>query len=96
MKIAIPENHYGCIVSCSGLPLKAITTAAGFIDFDFRGVAAVVFCNHNKISCEVNVGDHIGQMIFEKHENFTFVELKHSEELPKTEIGSKGFGSSGV
>ena len=96
LKMAIPENHYGRIVSCSGLALKAITTAAGFIDSDFRGVVAVVFCNYNKISCEVNVGDHIGQMIFEKYENFTFAELKYSEELLKTEIGSKGFGSSGV
>lgn len=67
LKMAIPENHYGRIVSCSVLALKAITTAAGFTDSDFRGVVAVVFCNHNKISCEVNVGDHIGQMIFEKN-----------------------------
>ena len=45
---------------------------------------------------EVNVADRIAQMIFRKYETVKFVELTDSEELPKTERDSNGFGSSAV
>ena len=45
---------------------------------------------------EVNVGDHIPQIIFEMYETGKFAELTDSEELPETERDSEGFVSCGV
>ena len=86
----IPLNDYGRIVGCSGLTLKhGICIGTGMIVFDFRGIVAL-------LSYEVNVADHIAQMIFRKYETVKFVELTDSKELPKTERDSNGFGSSAV
>ena len=95
--LAISLDHYGRIAGRSGLALKNVIGGdAGVIDSDFRGIDAVVLFNHSKSSYEVNVGDRIAEMIFEKYEMVKFVELPYSEELPKTDRDSNGFGSSSV
>ena len=95
--LAIPLDHQGRIAGRSGLALKhGIDVGTGVIDSGFRGIVAVVLFNHSKSPYELNVDDRIAQMIFQKYETVKFVDLTGSEELPKTERDSNGFGSSGV
>ena len=95
--LAIPPDHYGRIAGRSDFALKdEIGVGAGVIGSDFRGIVAVVLFNQSKSPYEVNIGDRIAQMIFEKYETVRFVELANREKLPKTEKDSDGFGSSGV
>ena len=87
------NDHYGRTAEFSGLTLKHGTgVGAGVIDSNFRGIVTVVLINHSKFSYEVNVGDCIIQMIFEKYEIVKFVELTDSGNLPKTERDSNSSG----
>ena len=53
----------------------------------------VILINHSSLPFSVNLGDRIAQLIFEKIETPIFVEC---DDLPATERGCKGFGTSDV
>ncbi len=95
--ISMPENimnkYYLRIAPRSGLAVKqGITTGAGVIDSDYRGVVKVLLFNHGDDDFVVNVGDRIAQMIMERIVRPDFHLVNSHEESMR---GVGGFGSTG-
>ncbi len=94
MAIAIPPLTYARIAPRSGLAVKNfIDTGAGVVDYDYRGNVGVVLFNHAEEDFQVKRGDRIAQLILERISMADAVEV---DELPDTERGAGGFGSTGV
>ena len=91
--LAISTCFYGKVVGRSGLALSGVSTHAGTIDSDFRGIVCVILTN---VERQIKKGERIGQIMFEKYKIVKLSECSTNEELPKTDRGSKGFGSTGT
>ncbi|MCC5918280.1 MAG: dUTP diphosphatase [Cryomorphaceae bacterium] len=95
LKIALTEGFEAQIRPRSGLALKkgvTVLNAPGTIDADYRGDVGVILINHGKEPFTVENGDRIAQMVIARYER---IEWKSVNELPETERGSGGFGSTG-
>jgi len=65
--IGLPHNTYGRIVPGSSLAVKhRLSTNAGVIDSDYRGVVKVVLASLRDQPYQVEKGDRIAQLIIEK------------------------------
>eukprot|EP00667_Euglena_gracilis_P012942 EG_transcript_13311 len=94
LAIAIPEGTYARIAPRSGLAAKHhIDIGAGVVDYDYRGNVGVVMFNHAEKDFEVKRGDRVAQLILEC---IMTAEVQETTELPPTERGAGGFGSTGV
>jgi dUTP pyrophosphatase len=94
--IAVPPGYEAQIRPRSGLAIRCGVTclnAPGTIDADYRGEVAVVLANFGTEPFVIRRGDRIAQMIVTPVARATF-ELV--EELPSTQRGDGGFGSTGV
>ena len=94
--IAIPEGFAGFVQPRSGLALKhgiACLNTPGLIDSGYRGELKVLLINTDpNETFEVKKGERIAQLVIQKVEECNFQEV---EELPDSERGETGFGSSG-
>ena len=91
ISITTPPGTYGWIAPRSGLAAKnMITTGAGVIDADYRGVVFVLLFNHSNEDLKVKQGDQIAQLILEK---IATPVIEQVENLDETVRGSQGFGS---
>lgn len=94
--IQIPTDCYARVASRSGLALKkGIDVGAGVIDSDYRNAIGVILFNHSDEDFEVNVGDRIAQIIFEKIYT-PELEVVDYNTLTSTRRGMSGFGSTGT
>ena len=94
LSMKIPEGLYGHIAPRSGLALKkGLSVGAGVIDSDYRGDIGVLLFNQGSEDVNIQIGDRIAQIIFEK---IAVPEVEEVTELPQTRRGSKGFGSTGI
>lgn len=93
ISVALPARFYGRIAPRSGLAYKhGIDVMAGVIDSDYRGPVGVILINHGNDMFDITHGDRIAQMIITPYHT-AMPELV--EELPDTERGAGGFGSTG-
>ena len=94
--IAIPKGFAGFVQPRSGLALKHGITCLntpGLIDSGYRGELKVLLINTDpNETFEINKGERIAQLVIRKVEECNFQEV---EELPDSERGETGFGSSG-
>jgi dUTP pyrophosphatase len=91
---AIPPGQVGMIRPRSGLAVRnGIDVLAGTVDSDFRGQVAVVLINHGGLTIDIKAGDRIAQMVVQPCMVGATVEC---DELPSTERGNGGFGSTGA
>ena len=94
--IAIPDGFAGFVQPRSGLALKHGITCLntpGLIDSGYRGELKVLLINTDPNEAfEINKGERIAQLVIQKVEDCDFQEV---EELPDSERGETGFGSSG-
>eukprot|EP01039_Chlorochromonas_danica_P005271 gene5271-5806_t len=94
LAVAIPWGTYARIAPRSGLAVKNfIDVGAGVVDYDYRGNVGVVLFNHSDDDFQIKRGDRIAQLILER---ISMAEVEEAEELPSTERGAGGFGSTGV
>jgi len=94
LKMQIPKDVYGRIAPRSGLAHKhGIDTLAGVIDPDYRGEVKVLLLNTSDKEFEIQIGDRIAQLIFERFAIPTFEETSDFSE--NTNRGESGFGSTG-
>ena len=95
LAMATPADCYARIAPRSGLAVKKfIDVGAGVVDADYRGAVGVVLFNHGAEDFAVAPGDRIAQLILEKvHLD---ADLEVVDDLPTTERGAGGFGSTGV
>ena len=89
-------NYYLRVAPRSGLSVKFnIDIGAGVIDYDYRGEIFVCLINNdNKNTFVIKKGDRIAQLIPTKIIRFENIEVVN--ELPETNRGNKGFGSTGI
>lgn len=96
ISIAIPDGYEGQIRPRSGLALKkgvTVLNSPGTIDSDFRGEIKVLLINHNISSFRVEPGERIAQLVFSP---IIRVAWDIVDELPTSNRGDGGFGSTGV
>jgi dUTP pyrophosphatase len=95
--LAIPEGWAGFVLPRSGLAVKHGITCLntpGLVDAGYRGELRVVLVNTDPTQpYEVARGDRIAQLVIQRVEACTFVVVT---ELPPSERGEGGFGSSGT
>lgn len=97
LAVAIPEGHGGFVLPRSGLAARngiTIVNAPGLIDSGYRGEVQVVLLNTDQDEpFVIEPGMRIAQLVVLPVPRVELVEL---EELPDSERGVRGFGSSRV
>ena len=92
---AIPAGWFGAVFARSGLSLREGLRPAncvGVCDSDYRGEYIVALHNDSETTRTVTHGERIAQLVILP---FLEAEFEFSDELPDTERGSGGFGSTG-
>jgi len=92
--VAIPVGYEIQVRPRSGLSLKTelrIANAPGTIDADYRGEICIIIQNTGNLSKTIARGDKIAQLVIAPTPMIEWEEVK---ELPNTERGEDGFGST--
>lgn len=95
LQVALPQGYEAQIRPRSGLALRngiSMVNTPGTIDADYRGEIGVIMINFGRESFQINRGDRIAQMIFNK---VALGELIEVCDLDETERSSGGFGHTG-
>jgi dUTP pyrophosphatase len=95
LAVAIPDGHAGFVQPRSGLAAKhgiSVVNAPGLIDSGYRGEVRVVLLNTDKERAfVVEPGMRIAQLVVLPVPE---LEVEEVGELPESERGERGFGSS--
>ena len=95
LAVAIPEGFAGFVQPRSGLAARhgiAVVNSPGLIDSGYRGEVRVVLLNTDRERAFVaEPGERIAQLVVLPVPELELVEV---DELPGTERGVRGFGSS--
>ena len=95
LAVAIPEGHAGFVQPRSGLAAKhgiSIVNTPGLVDSGYRGELLVNLVNTDKVEpFVVEPGMRIAQLVILPIPELDLVEV---DELPESERGVRGFGSS--
>ena len=95
LAVAIPDGHAGYVQPRSGLAAKhgiSIVNTPGLVDSGYRGELLVNLVNHDPSErFVVEPGMRIAQLVVLP---VPPVELVEVDELPDSERGARGFGSS--
>lgn len=95
VKIALPNGFVGLVHPRSGLAAKhgiTVLNTPGTVDAGYRGEIMVTLFNSSKDDFKIQRGDRIAQLVIQQVELARFVPVA---ELPGSERGESGFGSSG-
>ena len=94
--VAIPDGHAGFVLRRSGLAARdgvTVLNAPGLIDAGYRGELQVILLNTDRSEAfVVEPGMRIAQLVVQ---SVAAVEPVPVDELPESERGNKGLGSSG-
>jgi dUTP diphosphatase len=97
LAVAIPEGHAGLVLPRSGLASRrglTLANAPGLIDSGYRGELTCAVVNLDRsASVSIRKGDRIAQLVVVP---VPVVEPLWVEDLPPSERGEQGFGSTGV
>ncbi len=95
LAMELPKGCAGLIYARSGLACKkglAPANKVGVIDSDYRGPITVVLHNHGADPQTIRHGERIAQMVITPVLTPSYEE---AEDLPGTDRGQGGFGSTG-
>lgn len=93
--MAVPVGYEAQVRPRSGLAAKhgvTLPNAPGTIDADYRGQVFVPLINHGQAAFTVERGMRIAQMLIKPVPRTHWLEV---DQLPETDRGDGGFGSSG-
>lgn len=91
--LAIPEGYVGLIWDKSGVALKrGLKTMGGVIDAGYRGEVVVIAKNLSEETISFSAGEKVAQILIQKVEH---PDIEEVSELPESERGEGGFGSTG-
>ena len=108
LRMVIPKGYFGRISPRSGFALNhGIIAFSGTVDSGYTGIIYVSLFNFSANDFLVEKGNHIAQIIFQKCEEVSFVEVESVDIVSKTDFeqirkektilrGVKGFGFSGL
>lgn len=93
--VALPVGYVGLITPRSGLAIKhgiSVVNSPGILDSGYRGEIQVIMLNGGEEAFEFERGDRIAQLVV-----VPFVEQRYEavDELPASDRGEGGFGSTG-
>jgi dUTP pyrophosphatase len=95
LAVAIPDGHAGFVQPRSGLAAEhgiTIVNTPGLVDSGYRGELRVIVLNTDRErTFEIEPGMRIAQLVVLR---VPHVELQVVDELPASERGERGFGSS--
>jgi dUTP pyrophosphatase len=95
--IALPDGYVALVHPRSGLAIKhgvTMVNSPGTVDAAYRGELQLILINHDpKEHVTFKRGDRIAQLVIQKVEHAKFIEVS---QLPGSDRGSGGFGSTGV
>jgi len=93
VKIGIPEGYWCQIVGRSSTAKRGLSVQTATIDQGYTG--KMFACCFNMTSNEISIkkGERLAQVVFFKSEIPSIVEV---DELPSTERGETGFGSTNL
>ena len=95
LSVAFSKEYEIQIRPRSGLAAKkniSVLNTPGTIDSDYRGEIKIIIYNHGKNDFTVNNKDRIAQMVLIP---ILKMDLEETSELPDTDRGEGGFGSTG-
>ena len=96
LAVAIPEGHAGFVQPRSGLAARngvSIVNSPGLVDAGYRGEVLVILVNTDpRETFVVEPGMRIAQLVLVPVPNVVVAEV---DELPASERGARGHGSSG-
>ena len=93
--VAIPPGHVGYITPRSGLAHShgiTVLNSPGTIDAGYTGEIRVNLINHGQAPYVITPGQRIAQLVIHP---IATPEIEEVDELPHTERGTNGHGSSG-
>ena len=94
--IALPPGFAAFIHPRSGLAIRdglSMVNAPGTVDASYRGEIQVILVNMDRTNAiSIKRGDRVAQLVIQRIESVNFVPVS---QLPGTERGSGGFGSTG-
>jgi len=97
VSIAMPDGYVAFVVPRSGLAAKhgiTVVNSPGTVDAGYRGEIRVTLLNTDSQNAfEISPGDRIAQLIVMPFVTARFIKV---DELPDSERGEGGFGSTGV
>ena len=97
LAVAIPVGHAGLVLPRSGLASRqglTLANAPGLIDSGYRGEVTIAVVNLDPVeTVEIRRGDRIAQLLVVP---FAQVEPTEVHELPGSDRGDGGFGSTGL
>jgi dUTP pyrophosphatase len=94
--IALPRGYEAQVRPRSGLALHhgvTVLNAPGTVDSDYRGEVKAILVNLGDAPFEIARGMKIAQLVIARHEH---ADLEPVAELPASERGAGGFGSTGL
>ncbi len=96
ISIALPDGYVALVHPRSGLAARhglSIVNTPGTVDAGYRGEIKVLLVNHDpRAPIELTRGDRIAQLVIQRFERATFVQV---ERLPESVRGDGGYGSTG-
>jgi dUTP diphosphatase len=93
--VALPPGWAGFVLPRSGLALHqgvTVLNAPGLIDSGYRGEIKILLINHGEHVATIGRGDRIAQLVIQP---VAQVEVVDVQNLPASERGAGGFGSTG-
>jgi dUTP pyrophosphatase len=97
ISLALPEGYVGLVHPRSGLAARcglSIVNSPGTVDAGYRGEVKVMLVNLDpRQPVVLRRGDRIAQLVVQRVEQATFVEV---DELPPSARGEGGYGSTGI
>ena len=95
ISVAFPQEYEIQVRPRSGLAAKnniSVLNTPGTIDSDYRGEIKIILFNHGNENFLINNKDRIAQMVLTP---IIKMQLEETNELPDTNRGKGGFGSTG-
>jgi dUTP pyrophosphatase len=94
--VAIPEGFVGLVSPRSGLAVNhglSMVNTPGVVDSGYRGEVKLVLINHDRAQpIEIARGERVAQLVIVP---VAAVTVSECDELPPSERGTGGFGSTG-
>ena len=94
--VAIPSGYAGLVLPRSGLALRhgvTVLNAPGLIDAGYRGEVKVLLVNHDHEPASFARGERIAQLVIQP---VARAQLDVVDQLPSSQRGEGGFGSTGT
>lgn len=96
LAVAIPAGFAGLVLPRSGLARAqgvTVLNSPGLVDSGYRGELKVLLVNHGAQPVTLRRGERVAQLVIQRVERADVVEVS---ELPPSERGAGGFGSTGA